>query len=64
LATPKHQCKWRKTAAQLEEKLAERDAQLAALCEPLWRGALAEVRVDPHVQADETSVRTQTRKER
>jgi len=31
LATPKHQCKWRTTAAKLEEKLAERDAQLAAL---------------------------------
>ena len=36
----------------------------ADVCEPLWRAALAEVRVDPHVQADETSVRTQTRKER
>lgn len=36
----------------------------ADLCEPLWRAALAEVRVDAHVQADETSVRTQTRKER
>lgn len=36
----------------------------ADVCEPLWRAALAEVRVDAHVQADETSVRTQTRKER
>ncbi len=36
----------------------------ADVCEPLWRTALAEVRIDPHVQADETSVRTQTRKER
>jgi transposase len=36
----------------------------ADVCEPLWRAALAEVRVDTHVQADETSVRTQTRKER
>lgn len=36
----------------------------ADVCEPLWRAALAEVRIDPHVQADETSVRTQTRKER
>lgn len=33
----------------------------ADLCEPLWRAALAEVRVDLHVQADETSFRTQTR---
>ncbi len=36
----------------------------ADVCEPLWRAALAEVRVDAHVQADETSVRTQTRRER
>jgi hypothetical protein len=36
----------------------------ADVCELLWRAALAEVRVDAHVQADETSVRTQTRKER
>ena len=36
----------------------------ADVCEPLWRAALAEVRIDAHVQADETSVRTQTRKER
>lgn len=33
----------------------------ADICEPLWKAALAEVRTDPHVQADETSVRTQTR---
>ncbi len=33
----------------------------ADLCEPLWKAALTEVRTDPHVQADETSVRTQTR---
>ena len=33
----------------------------ADVCEPLWRALLAEVRVDPHVQADETSFRTQTR---
>ena len=36
----------------------------ADVCQPLWRAALAEVRVDSHVQADETSVRTQARKER
>jgi transposase len=36
----------------------------ADVCEPLWRAALGEVRCDPHVQADETSVRTQTRRER
>jgi len=36
----------------------------ADLCEPLWRAILAEVRIDPHVQADETSFRTQTRPER
>jgi len=36
----------------------------ADVLEPLWRAALAEVRTDPHVQADETSVRTQARKER
>jgi transposase len=33
----------------------------ADVCEPLWRAALAEIRLDPHVQADETSFRTQTR---
>jgi transposase len=33
----------------------------ADICTPLWNAALAEVRVDPHVQADETSCRTQTR---
>jgi len=32
----------------------------ADVCEPLWRAALAEVRSDSHVQADETSFRTQT----
>ena len=31
---------------------------------PLWEAALCEVREDPHVQADETSARTQTRRER
>lgn len=31
---------------------------------PLWQAALAEVRLDPHLQADETSFRTQVRKER
>ena len=33
----------------------------ADLCTPLWEAARAEMRVDPHVQADETSFRTQTR---
>jgi len=33
----------------------------ADLCKPLWEAALGEVRCDPHVQADETSFRTQTR---
>jgi len=33
----------------------------ADVAEPLWRAALAEVRADPHVQADETSFRLQTR---
>jgi len=33
----------------------------ADLCKPLWEAALAEARVDPHVQADETSFRTQDR---
>jgi transposase len=38
---------------------------LAALvCTPLWNAALEEVRIDPHVQADETSFRIQTRPER
>jgi transposase len=36
----------------------------ADVCAPLWNAMLAEVRVDPHVQADETSFRTQTRPER
>ena len=36
----------------------------ADCCEPLWKCMLAEVRVDPHVQADETSFRTQVRPER
>lgn len=36
----------------------------ADICTPLWEAALAEVRADPHVQADETSCRTQTRKKR
>jgi transposase len=31
LATKRHDCRWRREAAKLEEKLAERDAQLAAL---------------------------------
>jgi hypothetical protein len=31
LATRKHDCQWRDTAAKLQEQLAERDAQLAAL---------------------------------
>ncbi len=34
------------------------------VCMPLWRAAIQEVRVDPHVQADETSFRTQIRPER
>jgi transposase len=34
------------------------------VCMPLWHAALQEVRVDPHVQADETSFRTQIRPER
>ncbi len=34
------------------------------LCVPLWEAALRELRVDPHVQADETSFRTQIRPER
>lgn len=33
----------------------------ADICKPLWEAALGEVRCDPHVQADETSFRTQTR---
>ena len=36
----------------------------ADVCTPLWEAALAEVRLDPHVQADETSFRTQQRKAR
>jgi transposase len=36
----------------------------ADVCVPLWNAALAEVRIDPHVQADETSFRTQVRPER
>jgi len=36
----------------------------ADVCTPLWTAMLAEVRVDPYVQADETSFRTQTRPER
>jgi len=36
----------------------------AEVCTPLWKVALAELRVDPHVQADETSFRTQIRPER
>jgi transposase len=32
----------------------------ADVCTPIWDAALKEVRVDPHVQADETSFRTQT----
>lgn len=34
------------------------------VCEPIWRAMLAEVRGDAHVQADETSCRTQTRSAR
>jgi transposase len=33
----------------------------ADVCEPLWRASFNEMRLDPHVQADETSFRTQTR---
>jgi transposase len=33
-------------------------------CEAIWRAMLAEVRIDLHVQADETSCRTQTRSAR
>lgn len=36
----------------------------AKTCQPLWQAALDEVRVDPHVQADETSFRVQSRLER
>ena len=36
----------------------------AEVCAPLWRVMLAQIRADEHVQADETSFRTQTRKER
>lgn len=36
----------------------------ADICLPIWQAALNEVRVDPHVQADETSFRIQTRPER
>ena len=36
----------------------------ADICLPLWTVMLAEVRLDPHVQADETSFRTQVRPER
>ena len=36
----------------------------AEVCTPLWDAALVEVRIDPHVQADETSFRTQVRPER
>jgi transposase len=36
----------------------------ADVCTPLWEAALSEVRADPHVQADETSCRTQTRNKR
>lgn len=36
----------------------------ATVCTPLWEAALAEMRVDPHVQADETTVRTQMRASR
>ena len=40
-------------------------AHLAAtVIEPLWTAAFAELRVDPYVQADETSFRTQVRPER
>lgn len=33
----------------------------ATVCTPLWDAALAEMRIDPHVQADETTFRTQIR---
>lgn len=33
----------------------------ADILQPLWQSARAEMRVDPHLQADETSFRTQTR---
>ena len=36
----------------------------ADVCTPIWNAALAEVRIDPHVQADETSFRTQTSRSR
>jgi hypothetical protein len=36
----------------------------ANVCAPLVEVALTELRVDPHVQADETSFRTQIRPER
>ncbi len=36
----------------------------ADILAPLWEVALGEMRCDPHVQADETSVRLQTRRER
>ena len=36
----------------------------ADVCLPLWKAMLAEIRADEHVQADETSFRTQTKKER
>jgi transposase len=36
----------------------------ADVCAPLWSAMLVEVRTDPHVQADETSFRTQVRPER
>src|SRR5580698_4325014 len=36
----------------------------ADVCTPLWKVALAELRIDPHIQADETSFRTQIRPER
>jgi transposase len=36
----------------------------AEVCMPLWKVAFEELRTDPHVQADETSFRTQIRPER
>jgi transposase len=36
----------------------------ADILAPLWQAALGQMRCDPHVQADETSMRLQTRKER
>ena len=36
----------------------------ADVCEPLWRAMLAEVRLDPHLQADETTMRLQTKSAR